>query len=93
MAKNNMLFKDVVGITSDYLGPSAERFVTRQIETHLEKDPSRLTQQDLNQLIDWLRVSLAFITDNEHIIDEYEKRLTGLLDHRSRRYSNADRKK
>ena len=45
------LYSDVVDITYDYLGPAADRFVTRQIRSHLGKAPEELKKRDLRDLI------------------------------------------
>ena len=74
--KNDLsLYEQTVATTADYLGPAARRFVDRQIYYHLDKNPSSLTKQDLKKLIDWLRVSLAVITNDLNLIDEYILRL------------------
>lgn len=74
------LYERVVRVTRIYLGPAADRFIGRQIESHLGKDPEKLTEQDLLQLVDWIRVAVSLLTDNEEIVEEYIaqlKRLTG----------------
>lgn len=78
MNKKDTLFKQVVHITQDYLGPAADRFVTRQLESHLHKDPRKLEPGDLVNVIEWLRLSLAFITDDKDILHEYTSRLKAL---------------
>ncbi len=78
MEKGTSLYHKVVAITADYLGPAAERFIDRQVQNHLQKDPADLVTADLDTLIDWLRISFAFITNDRSIIDELTSRLTSL---------------
>ena len=76
------LFEQVVIITRMYLGPAAERFVTRQIQNHLHIDPKDLTPQDLKKLIDWIRIAVSLLTDNIAIINQYIHELEKLADDR-----------
>ena len=57
MVQETTLYSKVVDVTSEYLGPAAERFIARQIETHLNKKPEDLTQADLVKLVDWIKVA------------------------------------
>jgi hypothetical protein len=72
------LYKEVVDITYDYLGPAADRFVTRQIRNHLEKDPENLNKSDLNDLIAWIRLAMNILSDDQMIIDQYIDKLKSL---------------
>lgn len=72
---HHSIYEDIIEVTEDYLGPSSGRFVNRQIKTHLNKKPEKLQPKDVDQLADWLRISLAFITDDEKILDNYERDL------------------
>ncbi len=83
MARKRDLYTDVVDITADYLGPAAQRFIDRQIHNHLHKPPEDLNQQDLSKLIDWLRISIAFLTEDRQIINELTERLSRLKAKRS----------
>jgi len=65
----------VIDISRDYLGPAAERFVNRQISTHLKKSPEQLTVQDLPKLVDWIRLAFALLTNDSRLVDEYTGRL------------------
>jgi hypothetical protein len=80
MGRGVNLYKQVVDVTSDYLGPAAERFIDRQIQNHLNKEPEALTPHDMPSLIDWLRISVAFLTDDRTVIDELTTRLNRLAD-------------
>jgi hypothetical protein len=76
-AKTN-LYQQVVKVTQDYLGPAAERFVTRQIQTHLRKQPEALTQADLAKLVDWIKVAIALLTEDAKMVDDFTKELLAL---------------
>jgi hypothetical protein len=65
----------ILEISEDYLGPAAERFIDRQISTHLRKSPNALTAKDLYLLIDWLKLSLSLITKDTALVEEYTQRL------------------
>lgn len=67
--------EQIVEVSQDYLGPAAERFIDRQISTHLKKSPGAITSQDLEKLIEWLKLSFALLTQNTAVVEEYAKRL------------------
>ncbi len=75
MAETAPLYTELVDISRDYLGPAAERFIERQITTHLHKKPSEVNRQDLVKLIDWIKLAFALLTNDSHLVDEYIKRL------------------
>lgn len=79
MAADDMtLYDQVVRVTHVYLGPAADRFIVRQVQNHLHKDPSEITSKDLLQLIDWIRVAVSLLTDDSEIIEEYTLQLQNL---------------
>ncbi len=69
---------ELFNISRDYFGPAAERFVNRQISTHLGKDADKLTVDDLDVLIDWLKLSFAMLTKDIRLVNEYVDRLNGI---------------
>ena len=71
MSSNQKLYESVVDITEGYLGPAAQRFIDRQIESHLQKAPESLTSKDLEKLIDWSSLALAHLTDNANLVREF----------------------
>lgn len=75
---NSPIYDEVVRVTHVYLGPAADRFIARQVENHLHKSPTELSKADLVQLIDWIRVVVALITEDSDIIEEYVSELTKL---------------
>lgn len=77
-SSNNSLYDEVVKVTHVYLGPAAERFIARQVENHLHKSPEQLTKADLDDLIDWIKVVVSLLTEDNEIIDEYISELRKL---------------
>jgi len=79
MASEDMLLYDrVVRITRVYLGPAADRFIGRQVQNHLQKNPQALSSEDLGMLIDWIRVAMSLLTEDSEIIEEYTTQLQEL---------------
>jgi hypothetical protein len=78
MSDQKTLYWNVVDITSQYLGPAAERFIDRQVQNHLNKDPKKITKNDIKSLIDWLRTSVSLLTDNQILVEEYIDQLQTL---------------
>lgn len=72
------LYQEVVTITHTYLGPAADRFIARQVQNHLHKQPEDITRDDLRKLIDWIRLAVSFLTEDSQIIEEYIDELTQL---------------
>jgi hypothetical protein len=72
------LYERVVKITHVYLGPAADRFIARQVQNHLHKAPAQLSQDDLLNLIDWIRVAVSLLTENSEIVEEYTAQLQRL---------------
>lgn len=72
------LYHQAVQITKDYLGPAAERFISRQITFHLQKDPEKLTKKDIPQLAEWVKVSIAILTEDKKMVDDFTKRILKL---------------
>lgn len=71
-------YNQVVRITHVYLGPAADRFISRQVQNHLHKPPEQLTYADLDRLIDWIRVAVSLLTEDSEIIEEYTLQLQRL---------------
>ncbi|MDB5178277.1 MAG: hypothetical protein JWN01_220 [Patescibacteria group bacterium] len=72
------LYRQVASITEEYLGPAAERFISRQISFHLDKKPQELTADDLPKLTEWTKVTFGLLTEDRHMIDEYTNRMMQL---------------
>jgi hypothetical protein len=76
MAKS--VYQQVVSISAEYLGPSAERFISRQITTHLLKDPEKLTKRDISKLTEWVRVTFSLLTDDQELVESFVSDLKAL---------------
>jgi hypothetical protein len=76
--RRGSVYKQVVRITHDYLGPAAERFVDRQVLSHLCKEPKNITEKDLALLIRWIRLAVSLLTDDSQIVEEYVVQLEQL---------------
>lgn len=87
--RDQSLYKQVVKVTHVYLGPAADRFIARQVENHLHKSPEELSHSDLESLIDWIRVVVSLLTEDEDIVEEYTAELKKLA--QSSQPSNKDR--
>jgi hypothetical protein len=72
------LADQVIDITTEYLGPAADRFVIRLINFHLKKEPSELQRRDIKKLSEWIKVSLGLLTEDKNIVDECEKKILKL---------------
>jgi hypothetical protein len=79
-ARNTALYDEVVRITHVYLGPAADRFIARQVENHLHKSPEELSAADLGSLVDWIRVVVSLLTEDNEIIEEYTAELEKLAE-------------
>jgi hypothetical protein len=75
---NSVLYDEVVRITHVYLGPTADRFIARQVQHHLHKAPEELTKTDLLKLIDWIRVAMSLLTEDSEVVEEYTEQLRRL---------------
>lgn len=75
---NNRLYREILEITSNYLGPAAQRFIDRQIVSHLHKEPEEVTRKDVKKLAEWSRAALSILTDDKNTINEFEKSLMRL---------------
>lgn len=72
------LYDNVVRVTYDYLGPAADRFVARQIRNHLHKEPEELKRNDLKSLIDWIKIAMNLLSDDDHLVARYVAELREL---------------
>jgi hypothetical protein len=72
------LYVELVDITKDYLGPVADRFVIRQIETHLSIQPSQLTSKNIAELAQWLILSMSLLISDTKAVENFRKRIRHL---------------
>jgi hypothetical protein len=78
MGTNATLYRKAVQVTEEYLGPAGERFIRRQISTHLNIEPESLDKKNLSQLIDWSSIAFALVTSNPKDIDSFAEDLKSL---------------
>ena len=76
------IYQQAVTITSEYLGPAAERFINRQLVYHLGKEPQNLTRKDIPELAEWVKVSIAVLTEDEKLVREFTARIMSLAKER-----------
>ena len=65
------VYDQVVRITHLYLGPAAERFVDRQVRSHLHLEPKDINEEDLGRLIHWISLAVSMLTDDNRLVEEY----------------------
>lgn len=78
MLAEKKLYEAIIKITEDYLGPAGQRFIDRQINDHLQKEPGKLNKQELERLSEWARLAFALLTNDQTLLEEYSKRLERL---------------
>ncbi len=76
--KGAQLYDQVVRVTHVYLGPAADRFIARQVKNHLQKPPEQLSRDDLIKLIDWIKLAVSLLTEDNEIVEEYADQLRKL---------------
>lgn len=79
MSATTTLYRQTVQVTEEYLGPAGERFIRRQISTHLNIEPEALDKRTLSQLIDWSSIAFALVTNNSRDIDAFTRDLKALV--------------
>ncbi len=87
--KPSSLYESVIDVSTDYLGPTAKRFIDRQIENHINKHPTELQAKDLEQLIDWIRIAVSLLTEDVTVVQEYTDRLLSLTKTNKEVYRNS----
>ncbi len=72
------LFESIVNIAEEYIGPPAKRFMSRQIISHLQKDPNEIVLSDIPLLADWTRITVALLTEDKEMVESFIQRLLKL---------------
>lgn len=75
MPQPRSLQDQIIAISRDYLGPASERFIDRQVRTHLRKRTEDITKADLVKLVDWIKLAFALLTNDSKLVEEYADRL------------------
>lgn len=78
MGTKTTLYRKTVQVTEEYLGPAGERFIRRQIATHLKIEPESLDKRSLSQLINWSSIAFAMVTSNSQDVDAFAQDLKAL---------------
>lgn len=87
MASPTSTYTGAVEISKEFLGPAGERFLRRQITTHLGIEPEKLESMDLHILVNWVRLTFAVLTNDARLVDDFSGRLLGLADQQTDRPS------
>ncbi|EJG06039.1 hypothetical protein Metli_0061 [Methanofollis liminatans DSM 4140] len=70
----NLLSKRVLDITTEYLGPGAERFLERQTRSHMDGvEFSAIQRSDMPDLIKWVNISAGLLIGKERAAELTEK--------------------
>jgi hypothetical protein len=72
------LFDKAVQITEEYLGPAGERFIRRQISTHLQIKPEALDAKNMPKLINWSTIAFALLTNSTEDLESFTQDLKAL---------------
>jgi len=65
------LYQDVVNVARYYFGPVSERFISRQIRQHLKKEPDQLQKKDLAKLINWIKLAMSLLVEDEEVVKRF----------------------
>jgi len=76
--QNPTIYQKVTAVCEEYLGPAGERFIRRQIKTHLNIEPEKITQKHLPELANWASLTFAVLTSNAGEVDEFSKKLSSI---------------
>ena len=76
MTKDPALYKKVIFIAEDYFGPAASRYIDRLVKSHFHKTPEKLSHKDMPELIEWTKLTVAMLTEDQIVIDEFAHRLS-----------------
>lgn len=78
MQGKSSLYLQAVKLSEEYLGPAGERFIRRQISTHLGIEPEELSKGDVPKLVDWTGLAFSLLTSNRQEIEGFTTRLLSL---------------
>ena len=72
------LYSKAVQISEEYLGPAGERFIRRQISTHLGIKPEELSRRHVPNLVNWAGIAFALLTKDTKDIQGFRQGLLAL---------------
>ena len=58
------LYNDVINLARPYLGPAAEKFVSRQVSAHLNVKSDQIARQHMEELSKWCLISGKLVMDD-----------------------------
>ncbi len=71
------LYDNILNVARPYLGPAAEKFISRQIGQHLSIDAQKIASQQLDELAKWCLISGKLIMD-ESKAQEFSQKVKAL---------------
>lgn len=71
-------YQKVIAVCEEYLGPAGERFIRRQIKTHLNIEPEKISKSHLHELANWSSLTFAVLTSNADEVEEFAKKLSSI---------------
>ncbi len=74
----NNLYKKAVEVSEEYLGPAGERFIRRQIDTHLGIEPESLKKHHMAKLTEWTELAFALLTNDSFQVKAFTDNLLSL---------------
>lgn len=78
MAQDVSIYSAAVDVSKEFLGPAGERFMRRQINTHLSIEPEELQPHHLQELVSWVRLTFAVLTNDSQLVENFSARLLSL---------------
>ena len=67
------LYDNAVNLAKEYIGPAGQRFLDRQISSHLKLNPSELTRSNLPELSKWCFISGRLLIDEKQAVEFRDK--------------------
>ena len=80
MTHDKMLYPAAVEVSKEFLGPAGERFLRRQINTHLHIEPEELQREQLVELVSWVKLTFAVLTDDTQHVEDFSRQLLALAE-------------
>lgn len=78
--RKSILYDRIVELSQEYLGPAGERFMRRQISTHIGIEPEAIRKKHLPELVNWVGLTFAMLTNNRNEVDNFTDGLMALQD-------------
>ncbi|HUP26410.1 MAG TPA: hypothetical protein VM124_02050 [Candidatus Limnocylindrales bacterium] len=78
VTKSPRIYDHAVRISEEYLGPAGERFIRRQISTHLGINPEDISEKDISKLVDWASIAFALLTSDTNEVHGFTQGLLSL---------------